>query len=359
MWRLSSMRASIHAMKICYFGIYDRTYSRHGILLDGLEKNGIEVIECHADWKDPARYKKLWKQLKALDNEYDYIFAAYPSSVPAMIARFISKKPVIIDAFYSNFDSVVNDRKKYTWYDPRSLKMLIFDWLGVLSAHLVITDTKEHAAYWSTWWGMKHKKMGVVYIGADENMFVPMHGAKKDHILVLFHGTFIPLQGTPKIVEAAHLCASDPQIQFRMIGNGRDLAPSKKLAEMYGLTHIEFAGMKPLSEINAHLAEADIVLGIFGDTAKTFRVIPNKVYEGAAVRKPIITRDTKAIREVFDEHELQLVDGSPQSIADAIIMLAHDELARARYAEKGYAKVMQYTSKMIGEMLISEIKTNF
>ena len=88
-------------MKICYFGIYNPNYSRNDILLSGLNQIGVEVIQCNADWRDPKRYFKLWKNLRALRNEYDCVYAAYPSPIATILARLISSKPVICDAFYS------------------------------------------------------------------------------------------------------------------------------------------------------------------------------------------------------------------------------------------------------------------
>ncbi len=345
-------------MKICYFGIYDPAYSRNSILVSGLQQNGITVIECRADWRDPKRYRKLWTQLRALKNDYDYIYAAYPSSVPAVIAKIVSKKPVIIDAFYSNFDSVVNDRKKYTWFDPRSLKMLFFDWIGVMVADLIITDTDAHGRYWSSWWGIGRKKMGTVYIGADTSVFRPMEPVTKNHTLVLFHGTFIPLQGVLKIIEAASLCASEPSLRFRLVGDGRDFKPAKALAEKLQLKNIEFTGMVPLAEMGKHLVQADIVLGIFGDTAKAHRVIPNKVYEGLYSKRAVITMDGPVIREAFSDKDMLLVHNDPQSIAHGIIMLTRDTDMRTRFAQAGYEAMMRYTSKPLGKMLLDIISKN-
>ena len=346
-------------MKICFFGIYDPTYSRNSVLLSGLRQNGVEVVECWADWRDPKRYRKLLQQLRALHGGYDYIYAAYPSSVPVMIAKLLSRKPVVIDAFYSNFDSVVNDRKKYHWFDPRAIKMLVFDWLGVILADLLIADTDAHATYWRNWWGMKRKPAGTVYIGIDDKVFHPMVPTKKDYILVLFHGTFIPLQGVTKIVEAAHICAAHPEIRFRFVGNGRDFGKAKGLADRHQLRNIEFTGMRPLAEMNKHLAEADIIMGIFGDTAKARRVIPNKVYEGLYAKRPVMTMDGPVIREAFTERDLLLVHNDPQAIADGIVTLAKDPALRNGYAERGFVTVAAYLPKPVAASLVAVIEKTF
>jgi glycosyltransferase involved in cell wall biosynthesis len=342
-------------MKICFFGIYDRSYSRNSILLEGLRQNGVEIIECQADWRDPKRYQKLWRALKALDGRYDLIYTAYPSSVPTIIARLISKKLIVADAFYSMFDSVVNDRQKFGRWSFQALKLLAFDWLGVIFAHVVIADTDEHRKYWHSWWGMSRKKIHVAYIGYDDKLFRSVPPVKKDHILVNFHGTFIPLQGVTKIVEAARLCADDPRIKFRLIGDGRDMTKAKALIGKYNLKNIELTGMMPPEKINAFIAESDITLGIFGDTAKAKRVIPNKVYECMAVGRAVITADTPAIREIFTDKDLMIVKSEPQAIADAIKLLAKNEKLREDIARQGYATVSKYDPAGVGKSLIQAL----
>ncbi len=339
-------------MKICFFGIYDPNYSRNNILLAGLKRIGVEVVECRADWRDPRRYLKLWKTLRALKNNYDFVYAAYPSPVPTILAKIISKKPVVCDAFYSMYDSVVNDRRKRVFWHPTSIKLALFDWLSVMFADIVITDTDAHKRYWSSWWFVNSKKIRTVYLGVNDKLFYPMPSVSRDRVLVQFHGSFIPLHGTVKIVEAARLCANDERVRFRLIGSGRDLPKAQRLAREYGLKNIEFMNDVPLRELNAKISEADIVLGIFGDTAKAKRVIPNKVYEGMAAKKPVITMNTLSIREIFSENDMLLVTNDPDSIAEGIRTLVHDENKRAKFAENGYAAVSKYFPTSVAESLV-------
>ena len=34
-------------IKVCYFGTYRAAYSRNKIMIEGLRRNGVEVLECH------------------------------------------------------------------------------------------------------------------------------------------------------------------------------------------------------------------------------------------------------------------------------------------------------------------------
>jgi glycosyltransferase involved in cell wall biosynthesis len=345
-------------MKVCFFGIYDPTYSRNSILIKGLRENGAEVIECREEWRDPRRYRKLIRRFRALKGGFDIVYAAYPSSVPAILAKLLTRKPVAIDAFYSNFDSVVNDRKKYRWYDPRALKALLLDWLGVLCADLIITDTKAHAAYWSGWLGVRGAKIRTVYLGMDEAVDRPLpHQPAPGRFLVHFHGFYIPLQGATKIAEAAALLENYPEIYFHLMGEGRDYPKVERILRERAVTSVELLPPFPPDRRAATIAEADVALGIFGDTDKARRVIPNKVYECLASRKPVITMDTPAARELFGDEDVVYVAGDPQSIADATVRLVADPALRARYAEHGYATVLRYRPAEIGRELLEAVSS--
>src|SRR6185369_6920463 len=63
---------------------------------------------------------------------------------------------------------------------------------------------------------------------------------------------------------------------------------------------------------------ADVCLGIFGASAKAGNVIPNKVFQIVSCGKPVITRDSPAIRELLPENDpgVYLI---PPADADALL----------------------------------------
>ena len=74
------------------------------------------------------------------------------------------------------------------------------------------------------------------------------------------------------------------------------------------------------------LSEAHVALGIFGETAKAARGVPNKVVQAAAMGRPMITADTPAIRQYFKPgKDIELVPpNDPKALADSIISLMSD-----------------------------------
>lgn len=153
----------------------------------------------------------------------------------------------------------------------------------------------------------------------------------KKQFHVLFWGKMIPLQGVPYIRAAAELLRNDP-VEIQILGNPP----------------------VPQRELPALIRRADICLGIFGDTDKATRVIPNKVYEAIAMRKPVISADTPAIRELFTDRENILFcrRADPRDLADKILELCNDAKLREHIAEGGY---LLFQQKAIPEKIGAEL----
>jgi glycosyltransferase involved in cell wall biosynthesis len=131
-------------------------------------------------------------------------------------------------------------------------------------------------------------------------------------------------------------------ICFEIIGDGQEKDKIIKLKESLKLENVNFAGNMPLVGLADKISTADVALGIFGDTKKAKRVIPNKVYEYVAMRKPIITADTPAMRELFDNNEIFFVEiSNPQKIAEAILLVKSDITNAEMFAERAYNKFIK------------------
>jgi hypothetical protein len=115
---------------------------------------------------------------------------------------------------------------------------------------------------------------------------------------VLYFGQYLPLHGLDVIVDAVGRLATRTDLRFVFIGTGEERARIEPLVRATR-ADVEFVSWVPYGELGARIASADIVLGIFGSSAKAAMVIPNKVYEAAAMGCAVVTADTPAIREVF------------------------------------------------------------
>ncbi|MGQ0612753.1 MAG: glycosyltransferase [Planctomycetaceae bacterium] len=149
----------------------------------------------------------------------------------------------------------------------------------------------------------------------------------------LFVGSFVPLQGVPYLLDAAQLA---PDLRFVIVGDGPDGARVEEEVARRGMPNVSLQRRFFAQEELASLyAEADAVLGVFGTSAKTARVIPCKVYDGLCAGLPVVTGDSRAARELLtDGRDALLVDrGDPRSLVRALRRLAGEPALGERLRE--------------------------
>jgi glycosyltransferase involved in cell wall biosynthesis len=123
-----------------------------------------------------------------------------------------------------------------------------------------------------------------------------------------------------------------------MVGSGPDQPKAQSLAKEYGLDKVHFIEWLSRPELAQHIAVADVVLGVFGLTQQNLLTNNNKIYEGFAMRKPVISARTPALPESL-QHGVHLYlceRGDPASLARGIHALRADPILCQRLAENGY-----------------------
>lgn len=357
---------------VLYFGIYDSSYARNWVLINGLKENGVKVLECNVSPRGRfSKFARLFFKYWKLKDKYDVMIVGFPGQEAMFLARFLisrlfsrqARKPIIFDAFTSHYGGYILDRKKYGTKSFHAKWYRFLDKWSCKLADLVLLDTNTHIDFFVKEYKLPREKFRRIWIGANDQIFQPKNNVQKTDNLfrVIFFGTFVPLQGAEYIIMAAKILEAEKDIIFYFIGKGQDKPKSIDLAGELKLKNIEFLDTMKPEDLKAKLSESDIALGLFGDTPKTPLVIPNKVYESLAMRKPIITADTKAIRELFDENDMYLVKtADSKDLARAIIELKNNPGLRNKLAENGYKKFKENAShKVLGGRLleiINEIK---
>ncbi|MFA6503709.1 MAG: glycosyltransferase [Patescibacteria group bacterium] len=273
---------------------------------------GISIIQGNA--VSYPRNQALSKVLaEFMQKDAKSVFVMWPASgmlLKIIQLKYIKRKQIIFDAFTSMYDSSVNDRKTVGRYSLKAAYLYLQDYLYChLSDHLIF-DTESHKDYFFTTFGLKSsKKYTILPVCVDlERMDGISPPAKGTHFdanktNILFYGSFIPLQGVQYTIEAASLI-NDPTLHFWIIGNGQTHNEMRVLADKLkvddGLT---FLPSMDYDQLMSHVKEADVCLGIFGDTEKAQRVIPNKVLEYAACSKPVITGCNPELKKYFKDGE--------------------------------------------------------
>jgi len=339
---------------VLYFGIYDPEYSRNWVLINGLRQNGVEVIECRDDSPGLKKFLILFLKHWKLRKSYDVMIVGFLGQMIMPFAKIVARKPIIFDAFLSLYDSNVFDRQVIK---PKSFKAFYYwflDWISMRLADIILFDTNQHIEYAMEKFGVRKEKLVRILVGAQDKIFYPRSIVKSDsNFLVGFYGTYIPLQGVEFIVKAAKEVESYKDIKFMLIGSGQEKQTILKLAQDLKIKNIDFVDFLSQDRLALEIAKTDVCLGIFGKTEKTQRVIPNKVYQCAAMKKPIITADTPAMRELFDDKDVMMIRAAnPKALADAILILKDNYERREELAENCFNKFIKYaTPEVLGREL--------
>jgi len=374
-------------MKVVYFGTYSTRegYPRNAVVAKSLEAAGVQVIPCHCEaWGDTAARERgvtdifaaaktlfsitkawlslTWKYLVRTP-DHDLVIVGYPGYLDIFLARVlgaIRSKPVVLDAFLSLYEAVVEDRKLA---GPRSVKGRLLKFLDRASskaAHAVLIDTQEHIRYYSDVIGVDSERFIRVFVGAQEEVFHDDDAPRAQKPgAVLFFGSFLPLHGVDVIVEAAAKLKDRADIRFTLVGDGPEWDQCRALARETGAEINWERGWMGYGDLVERIAQAEVCLGIFSEKSKAGRVIPCKIFNVLAMGKPLITADTPAAREALDNGESAILipPGDPEALAEAVATLHKDAELREKIAAGGLALFRdRFSYAALGKTLLEDLE---
>lgn len=359
-------------MSICFFGAFDPFYPRTAILRRGLKLHG----QTFYDWRLPPGLK-AWVRYplglsQALINRPEVREKAcllVPSfgqkDVPLafLIARMKSNH-LVFDPLASRYETKILDWQRKS---PDSLSAKWNYWLDQLSlklADLVLADTRSHLDYYCREFGLDPKKAAVLPVGFDDSLWQTGIENGKGYgrtMTVVFFGSFLPLHGVDRIARAAlRIVQKEPLIRFLFIGSGQTFPLVKNIIAQDATGRIKLLGwMKEPQMVELLRREADLCLGLFGQTPKAFRVVPHKVFQAMALGKPVVTLNTPAIREFFvhSENIYLCSSGEPEAIAQSLLELYHCPEMRQKIAREGQHLVREkFTPEALGKSLLVILK---
>ena len=348
-------------MKICYLGPYNSDYPRNRVIIKGLMKNGVKLIECNVHSSNRLLdYISLLRKGMRLDCDVAMLGArgSYYGQPLVPLVKNMTRKPLVFDAMLTLYETDVVDRKLVKENSVKAKLWYLLDYASLHAADLVLSDTESHAKYYSSTYHVELKKFRRVLIGSDDEVFYPRQSKKEDNcFLVMFWGGFIPLQGVKYIVKAAKLLESHKDVKFELRGFGQTYSEALELSRSLRVKNVTFVPKwVSYDKLPNYIANADVCLGIFGETEKAQRVIPTKAVEALAMRKPLITGDSPAAREILKNGEncILVPMADPKALVEAILTLKGDKKLRDKIAENGYKLFKEKLSpKAIGKELKS------
>jgi len=363
-------------MKILYFGTYEKNYSRNRIIIDGLRKNKQEVKECHfCLWEEKDKTKKKINFLRLivlafkictaylillirylrLNFDYDVMIVGYPGHLDIILAKiltFFRQKPLVFNPLISLYDSIVYDRSLIRPSSATARLILVWEKFIYHKSDFIILDTNIHIDYFVHQFNLPYSKFQRIFVGAEDIFFKQNLVKKKNRkFKVLFFGKFIPLHGIEYILNAAKKLENNRDIAFEIIGSGQLSKKIKQKAKKDEIKNINFIEWIPYKKLPKFIAQADICLGIFGQSNKAQRVIPNKVFQSVALGKLVITENSPAILEAFNDEENIILcnKGDSSLLAQKIIRLKKYNKLRNKIGWNAYNLFKnKFTTDQIG-----------
>ncbi len=331
-------------MRVLAWGTFDtRAHPRAAILIEGLLAHGHEVVEVRrplglstADrvrilqqpWRLPVlllRVLRCWAWLVRHGRRAvraaapDAVLVGYLGHFDVLLARLVFPGvPVVHDMLIFAADTA-RDR------GAGGVKQALLSWLdrlAVVASDIVVLDTEEHAAMLRP--GDRGKAC-VVPVGAPDEWFAARERAPataRAALDVVFFGLFTPLQGAVTIGQTAGLLADEPDIRLTMIGSGQDLAATRAAAAAN--PSVRWLAWVEAEELPSVVAAAHVCLGIFAADGKGARVVPNKVFQGAAAGCAVVTSDTPPQRRLLADAAVLVPPADPGALATALRALHAD-----------------------------------
>lgn len=348
-------------MKVCYFGIYQKDYCRAKNTIIGLRKSGVEVLEVQDRTLGFKKFWNLYQMHKGVKRAYDMMIVGFPGQIIMPFAKLICRKPIVFDAFASMYDGNVFDRKNCRPLSLRAFWYYFLDWMSCVLSDKILLDTEEHVKYFVRTFHINPKKFLVVYHGCNDELFYPIKNIKKNEKFIIeFHGYITALHGVEYLIEAMDILREE-NVELWIIADLKrpDCIKKIKMAKDLGLENVKFFEALAPAELIKKIALADVGIGIFGNTDKVERVIPNKVFELMASQKAVITADTPAIREKFTHKEnIYLCKrADPNSIAQAILEIKNNAELREHISQNAFTYMKEnLTPKNLGAALKKELE---
>jgi glycosyltransferase involved in cell wall biosynthesis len=209
--------------------------------------------------------------------------------------------------------------------------------LSIKLVNHLFTFTKEYTDYFQRTYKFASSKCSVVPLGVQSEWFekplnVEDYSSDKSYLgtkRVLYWGTFLIQHGLDVVINAAEEL-KDEKVKFIFCGGGKKEAWIREEVRKRKLNNVVFKGFIPTTKELIHLVDsADVCLGFFRDTHDSSLMTPNKVLQGMARGKPVITLWSKQQEDMYQTKDnpfppLILINPDSKSLAKAIMVVVED-----------------------------------
>jgi glycosyltransferase involved in cell wall biosynthesis len=213
--------------------------------------------------------------------------------------------------------------------------------------------------------GVPAEKIGVVPNGVDRRRIADIRGGDGLGDSLKLHGKFVAgyvgthgmAQGLEVVVHAAAKM-QDSGAHFLLVGEGARREAVMALARQLKLDNITFVGLVPLDVAAEHLALCDVVLIPLKRTDQIEITIPGKIFEAAAMGKPMIVSAEGASADLVQRYGAGLVvpPENPDALVAAIKRLQDDSGLQARLSEGALTLARDFDRETLAAQMLEQIR---
>ncbi|NRD27893.1 glycosyltransferase [Frigoribacterium sp. VKM Ac-2836] len=315
-------------LRVLQYGVHDTGYPRNVRVRAHLERQlGASVVIA-------PRSRAARRSLRAIDDVRALLRGARHADVVLLSEFRLGHAPLawlvarlhgavlVVDGFVGLYETVVDDWRRVSPASPAALRFRVLDAAAVRFADVYLVDTEPRAAEIVR----RHAPSAPVLalaVGAPAWATWQPPAPPHDALRVLYYGGYIPLHGVDLVIDALALVGARRRVEVVLVGDGPARRSVEARVARAGLAdRCAFVDAVAESELVDHIARADVVLGVFGSSTKARGVVANKVWQGLACGRTVITQRSSALDDVRREVGGLLVQTEPasaSSIADALV----------------------------------------
>ena len=254
------------------------------------------------NYKGNFFYKNI-NILKTIFSDFDLILINWNSWSSFFMVKLINifkNKPIIYDAYTLIYEDYTENKiKKNFLFDffYRNIEKFIYS-----NCKILITDTVVHKKKLQKL--LKNKKEILTLNVSQRNLLLSKKKINNSKIQLLHAGADRKLHGINKMIYLIHKLPNNlkKNIHLKIICNDYLNDYKNQITKLKCEDQIRL--IKPLSYKNYFkmIKNADICMGLFGNTEKTESVVSNFIVTSANLGKVIITKKTKAAQIYLNEN---------------------------------------------------------
>jgi glycosyltransferase involved in cell wall biosynthesis len=214
--------------------------------------------------------------------------------------------------------------------------------------------------------GVPISKIGVVSNGAGQLRFARPDGSRAlaaerglaGKFIVGYVGTLGMAQGLEVVVRAAEILR-DSDIHFLLVGDGARRMDLEALTAHLGLANVTFIGMVPADIAIDYLMLSDAIVVPLKPSHLLDVSMPSKIFEAAAVGRPIILSAHGYSADVVNRYGAGAVvePGNPNALAAAIAALRSDPKSQERFRLGCFALARDFDRQVLADLMLQEIRS--